>query len=578
MSTNGNGISFGIGDRLLKNELITEKQLDLAIKRADRLNIPLHRAIVDLNYASEVATYRALAELNGLDFIDCTTLDITPESLKVVPIKLIFHYRFIPIHDEGGQITVAFAEPPPPGEQGNLRLLLGKRLKIVITTPSCIHAILKTHFGLGAETIQKLRQDSSLDDFEQQIVFDVDTAQMSGNVDVSIANFVDQILIEALRLDATDIHIEPYHETIHLRYRIDGVLQPIPVPDGLRRLYSSIVSRLKIMAGLDISEKRVPHDGRIAMKTDRESYDLRVSTLPTTHGEGVCLRILGRENLFRDLGNLGLDPEQERTLAEMTQLPGGLILLTGPTGSGKTTTLYAALAHANSEGRKIITIEDPVEYQLEGAMQIQTRDEVGLTFSTGLRSVLRHDPDVILIGEIRDRETAEIAIRSAQTGHLVFSTLHTNDSVSAVVRLVEMGIDPFLVASSLVGSIAQRLAQRICRSCRTDAAPVPEPFAKEMADALSDHTSTLVHHTGTGCVECNQHGYRGRVGLYEFFILNDDIADLVSDRVKPGQLRNVARTFGWRSLRESGWKKVQAGQISIEELQRITRRVQLMQV
>lgn len=565
-----------VGKLLEQQGKLTPKQLQLAEKRCQRLDIPLHRAIVDLNYASEEDAYRALADLNNLEFVDLSAIKVDPASLKLVPIKLIFHYRFIPLEERGGQITAAFAEPPAPGEQGNLRLLLGKRLRLVLTTPSCVHSILKNYFGLGAETIQKIREDTSLDEHEEGVVFDVGSAETTGAMDASISKFVDQILMEALRLDATDIHLEPYYDHIRLRYRIDGILQTIPVPEGLRRFHGAIVSRLKIMAGLDIAEKRIPHDGRIAMKTGPHQYDLRVSTVPTTFGEGICLRILGRETLFLDLGNLGLEPEQEGALAEMTQLPGGLILITGPTGSGKTTTLYAALAQANDEGRKIITIEDPVEYQLEGVSQIQVHPEIGLTFSSGLRSILRHDPDVILIGEIRDRETAEISIRSAQTGHLVFSTLHTNDSVSAITRLLEMGIEPFLVASSLVGSIAQRLAQRICRSCRRQTGEIPDAIAEEMQHALALDRSELKTFHGIGCVECNQRGYRGRVGLYEFFILREAIADALRVDMKTGELRQLARQFGWQSMRHSGWRKVQAGLVSIDELQRLTRRIDIM--
>ncbi|MBA4150891.1 MAG: type II/IV secretion system protein, partial [Verrucomicrobia bacterium] len=334
-----------------------------------------------------------------------------------------------------------------------------------------------------------------------------------------------------------------------------------------------ISSRLKIMAGLNIAEKRLPHDGRISMKTGTEEYDLRISVIPTKHGETVCLRILGRQSLFLDLGQLGMEPQHEALFAELTQLPQGLVLLTGPTGSGKTTTLYAALAHANDESRKIITIEDPVEYQLEGISQIQVRQDIGLSFAAGLRSVLRHDPDVVLIGEIRDAETAEIAVRAAQTGHLVFSTLHTNDSVSTITRLMDMKIDPFLIGSSLVCSIAQRLARRICRHCIEEDNAIPENLRKEMAKALGITPSEVKAWKGRGCIECTQRGYRGRVAIYEFFLLTDEIADMVEPGLKTGQLRETMRKFGWRSLRDMAWSKVQAGLIPIGELQRLTHRI-----
>jgi type II secretory ATPase GspE/PulE/Tfp pilus assembly ATPase PilB-like protein len=333
------------------------------------------------------------------------------------------------------------------------------------------------------------------------------------------------------------------------------------------------VSRLKIMAGLNIAEKRLPHDGRIAMKTGEDEYDLRVSIVPTKYGEAVCLRILGRQSLYLDLGQLGMEPNQEAVLAQLTQLPQGMVLLTGPTGSGKTTTLYTALAQANDEGRKVITFEDPIEYQLEGTVQIQVREQIGLTFASGLRSVLRHDPDVVLVGEIRDFDTAEIAVRAAQTGHLVFSTLHTNDSVGAVTRLLEMKIEAYLIASSLVCSISQRLARRICRHCAHEDTEIPQSVREEMAAALGASPDKVRASKGAGCVECNQKGHRGRVAIYEFFLLNEAIADRIQPGVRTAELREAARKLGWRSLREMAWLKVQRGLIPISEQERWTRTV-----
>jgi general secretion pathway protein E/type IV pilus assembly protein PilB len=564
-----------VGDLLRDKGILSEKQLEQVRRRQTRLSIPQHHAIIDLNYASEEDTWRALAALNHLDFVDLASLPLDQKTLGSVPLKVIFHHRLIPLAQEEDQLTLAVCEVPRPIELGNLRLLLNKRLKLALTTPSAVHAVLKKHFGLGAETIQQLREERGLTDASQELVFDVKSHEDEKAVDASIAHFVDQILMEALRLDATDIHLEPYPTTIRLRYRIDGTLQPVPIPAGLRQLYPALVSRLKVMAGLNIAEKRLAQDGRIAMKTGNEAYDLRVSVVPTNHGEAVCLRILGRQSLFLDLAQLGMEPEQEALMKELTELPQGLILLTGPTGSGKTTTLYAALAHANDEGRKIITIENPVEYQLEGISQIQTRDEIGLTFASGLRSILRHDPDVILIGEIRDVETAEIAVRAAQTGHLVLSTLHTNDSVSAIPRLLEMRVEPSVLGASLVCSIAQRLAARICRHCLAPDPAIRDDLREEMAAALGLAPAEVKACRGQGCVECNQDGYRGRVALYEFFLLTEEIADLFAPGVKTGQLREAARRYGWRSLREQAWLKVQNGTVSIAELQRLTRRVNI---
>jgi type II secretory ATPase GspE/PulE/Tfp pilus assembly ATPase PilB-like protein len=561
------------GDLLFEQGKLTEQQLEQVRRRQRRLNLPQHRAIVDLNFASEEDTWRALAVANHLQFVDPVVLDLKRETLELVPIKLIFHYHLLPLGLEEDCLTLAFSEPPRQMEQGNLRLLLSKRFKIVLATPSSIHAVIKKNYGLGAETIQKLREDRGGADISEEIVFDVQGKETDSALEATVSAFVDQILREALRLHATDIHLEPYINSIRLRYRVDGILETVPVPADMRHLHPAVISRLKIMAGLNIAEKRLPHDGRIAMKTGDDEYDLRVSIMPTKYGEAVCLRILGRQSLYLDLGQLGMEPNQEAVLAQLTGLPQGLVLLTGPTGSGKTTTLYTALAQANDEGRKVITFEDPIEYQLEGTVQIQVREQIGLTFATGLRSVLRHDPDVVLVGEIRDYETAEIAVRAAQTGHLVFSTLHTNDSISAVTRLLEMRIESYLIASSLVCSIAQRLARRICRHCAEEDRAIPASIREEMAAALSLPAEQVKALKGRGCVECNQKGHRGRVAIYEFFLLNEPIRDLITPGLRTGELREAARKLGWRSLREMAWLKVQKGLIPISEQERWTRMI-----
>jgi len=563
----------GTGERLLQLGKITEAQLEQVRRRERRLNLPQHRAILDLNFASEEDVWRAFAEVKHFEFVDPLTLELKRETLELVPIKLIFHYHLLPVGIEDDCLILAFSEPPRQMEQGNLRLLLGKRFRTVLSTPSAIHAVIKKHFGLGAETIQKLREQRGGADIDQEIVFDVQGKETDSALEATVSAFVDQILQEALRLKATDIHLEPYINSIRLRYRVDGILEGVPVPADMRHLHSAVISRLKIMAGLNIAEKRLPHDGRIAMKTDDEEYDLRVSIVPTKYGEAACLRILGRQSLYLDLGQLGMEPNQETLLAQLTQLPQGMVLLTGPTGSGKTTTLYTALAQANDEGRKVITFEDPIEYQLEGTVQIQVRDQIGLTFATGLRSVLRHDPDVVLIGEIRDQETAEIAVRAAQTGHLVFSTLHTNDSVSAVTRLLEMRIEPYLIASSLVCSISQRLTRRICRHCAEEDRAIPPAVREEMSAALGLPPEQVRASVGRGCVECNQRGHRGRVAIYEFFLMTESIADLVRPGLHTSELRSAARKIGWRSLREMAWLKIQRGLIPISEQDRWTRMI-----
>jgi type II secretory ATPase GspE/PulE/Tfp pilus assembly ATPase PilB-like protein len=561
------------GDLLLEEGKISEAQLEQVRRRQKRLNLPQHRALVDLNFASEEDTWRALAKASNLDYVDPLAVELKRETLELLPIKFIFHYHLLPLGQEDDCLTLAFSEPPRQMEQGNLRLLLGKRFKVVLATPSSIHAVIKKHYGLGAETIQRLREERGGAEISQEIVFDVQGKDTDSALEATVSAFVDQLLQEALRLQASDIHLEPYANSIRLRYRVDGLLETVPVPADMRHLHSAIISRLKIMAGLNIAEKRLPHDGRIAMKTGTEEYDLRVSIVPTKYGEAASLRILGRQSLFLDLAQLGMEPNQEAVFSQLTQLPQGLVLLTGPTGSGKTTTLYTALAQASTEDRKIITFEDPIEYQLEGMVQIQVREQIGLTFATGLRSVLRHDPDVVLVGEIRDFETAEIAIRAAQTGHLVFSTLHTNDSISAVTRLLEMRIEPYLISSSLVCSLSQRLARRICRHCAEPDRAIPASTREEMAAALGLPASQVKAWKGRGCVECNQKGHRGRVAIYEFFLVNEPVADLIEPGLHTGDLRAAARRFGWRSLREMAWLKVQCGLIPISEQERWTRSI-----
>ncbi len=558
------------GDLLLAQGKLTEQQLDQVRRRQRRLNLPQHHAIVDLNFVSEEDTWRALATVNHLEFIDPVALEVTRETLDLVPIKFILHYHLIPIRSEPEGLVLAFSEPPRQIEQA-LRLVLGKPFRAVLATPSSIRAVTKKHFGLGAETVQKLREERGAGELSSEIVFDLQGKDTDSALEATVSAFVDQLLQEALRLRATDIHIEPCADSIRLRYRVDGMLETVPLPADMRLLHPAVVSRLKIMAGLNIAEKRLPHDGRIAMKTGDEEYDLRVSIVPTQHGEAVCLRILGRQSLFLDLTQLGMEPNQEAVFAQLTSLPQGMVLLTGPTGSGKTTTLYTALAQANDENRKLITFEDPIEYQLEGAVQIQVREQIGLSFAAGLRSVLRHDPDVILVGEIRDFETAEIAVRAAQTGHLVFSTLHTNDSIGAVTRLLEMRIEPYLIAASLVCSISQRLARRICRHCAEPDTDIPRRTREEMAAALGIPPAEVKAWKGRGCVECNQKGYRGRIAIYEFFLLNETLSDLIRPGLSTEQLREAARRVGWRSLRDMAWLKVQRGLIPISEQDRWTR-------
>ncbi len=567
-------------DLLVTRGVITTAQMELARRRIQRAGVTGHQAALDLGFASEEDVYRIVAEFHGLEFVSLAELKADPDAFKRVPAKLAFHYHFSPVHLERNQLRAAFSTPPTSRDRENLHLLLGIRLDPVIASPSDIMRVLKGSYGLGAETVLQIRQDRGLQKRASSVMFE-ETAGQKLDVDdaasASIITLVNQILVEALELQTSDIHLEPFPGGTRLRYRIDGMLREVPTPPGLQELHESIVTRLKVMANLNIAERRLPHDGRIRVRIGDESFDLRISILPTRFGETMCLRILNRASLFLEMEQLGLNRQQITILNRLVDLPHGLMLITGPTGSGKTTTLYAALAkvRVNSPDRKIITVEDPVEYELEGVSQIQIRSEIGLTFASGLRSILRHDPDIILVGEIRDAETAEIAIRSALTGHLVLSTLHTNDAVGAVNRLVDMEVEPYLVASSLVASMAQRLIRRVCPHCKAEDTLVAPRLFREMAKSLDRPEGELKAWRGKGCVECNQTGYRGRVAILELFLLDETIQDMVSRHAATMELRHAARDRGMRSLRDAGWEKVAAGLTTVEEISRITSNFQI---
>ena len=567
-----------IGEALLQRGLISPEQLQMIRSHQEKNQIAPHRLILDLNLASERDTLQSLAEIHSVQFMDLNEFTFSKELRNAVPIKLIFHYRFIPVEVTEDVITVAYGDLPSSLELANLRLLLKKEIRFTLTTPSQIDAIIKKEFGLGAETVQKLRETKGDLLNETELVFDLSDENAEKAVDGTISELVDQILEEALRLRTTDIHFEPYANTIKLRYRIDGILQTIPVPGELRPLYTAIVSRLKVMAELDISDRRFPQDGRISMKTKGEAYDLRISVIPTKHGEALCLRILGRQSLMLGAGELGMLPQQEAFFEHLIGLTQGLVLISGPTGSGKTTTLYAALSKANDDRRKIITIEDPIEYQIEGIAQMQAREDIGLSFSKGLRSILRHDPDVVLVGEIRDHETAEIVIRAAQTGHLVLSTIHANDSLAAIPRLVNMGVDPTVLSASLNCSIAQRLARQNCKRCATGDKDIPAPLLEEMSEALDLPPERLQPLHGEGCVECQDIGVKGRLAIYEFAPIDETLAEAIHTRKGLIQIKQIASDLGWRPLRKIAFQRVQDGTLSLRELQRVTWRLDFSQI
>jgi general secretion pathway protein E/type IV pilus assembly protein PilB len=580
--TGGAGGGGDVLSILVAQGHITEEQADQARRRMRRAAVTSHQAVLDLGFANQETVYRALSECNGLPFVILAKEELSDEATQKVPAKVALHYNMVPLSINRGTLRAAFFNPPSLRDRENLRLVLGLRLDPLLATPGEINAVLKRVYGLGAEKVQQIRKDRQASRlFETKGVFDdshTEDLDSSGAKDeASIINLVNEIILEAMEMGTTDIHIEPFRDAVRLRYRIDGMLREIPTSKGMVDLHDAIVSRLKIMAKLNIAEKRLPHDGRIRINVGGDFADLRVSIMPTRFGETICLRILNRSSIFLEMKQLGLNNRQYAILKKLVNLPHGILLVTGPTGSGKTTTLYAALAQVRDTNpeRKIITVENPVEYELEGTSQIQMHSEIGLTFAAALRSILRHDPDIILVGEIRDNETAEIAIQSALTGHLVLSTLHTNDSVGAVNRLVNMGIEPYLVAASLSAALAQRLVRRICPHCKTEDFHITRRVRAEIADVMGIPAEDVEAWKGEGCLECNHLGYKGRVAIYEFFLLDEELQDMVSAHRPTGELRKAAIERGMHTLRDDGWEKVAQGLTTIDEVQRITSTFQI---
>jgi general secretion pathway protein E/type IV pilus assembly protein PilB len=541
-----------------------------------REGIMPHQALIELAYCSEDEIYSALSESTGFPLVELQKTGIDDEARKSVPAKTAHHFKFVPISLKHGLLTAAFANPPSLRDLENLRLLLGKRVEAMLAPAQQVSSTLKNIYGLGAETVIKIRESKIA---ERLLNNEIRYQSADGNSDINIdedaapiINLVNQILSDALEMNATDIHIEPFYDSVKLRYRIDGMLQDIPVPEGVRSFHEAITSRLKIMADLNIAERRLPHDGRIRVRAGADEFDLRVSIMPTRFGETICLRILNRKNVFLGMEKLGLEKSDLKIFKKLIELPHGILLVTGPTGSGKTTSLYAALSEiANTrKDRKIITVEDPVEYELSGISQMQMHAQIGLSFASGLRSILRHDPDIILVGEIRDAETAEIAIRASLTGHLVFSTLHTNDSVGAVNRLIDIGVEPYLVASSLVACLAQRLVRRLCPHCKIKDENITPHIRAEISRFLKIRTEDVVAWKGEGCARCNNTGYKGRIAIYEFFLLDEELQDMTAVHAPSSELRRVAKNKGMKTLREDGWIKLSKGLTSIEEISRIT--------
>jgi general secretion pathway protein E/type IV pilus assembly protein PilB len=507
---------------------------------------------------------RFLAESFELPYIESEQFEKNPpakEFLSKFPARLLLRHRLLPLEERDGVTLVATSRLSDSSGLDELRLASGREVAPALAPSSEIERALKKLLGVGADTIQSLNAENDglqvLDNHEEE---DLDLA--SAAQDASIIRFVNQILTEAIDSRATDVHIEPFEDALRVRYRIDGMLVEANVPGSIRRFHAAIVSRIKILSHLDIAEKRLPQDGRIKLKIAAREIDVRVSIIPMIHGEAVVLRILDRGDAVLGTEHLGMAARDRKIFDRVLEMPHGIVLVTGPTGSGKTTTLYAALSEINDIQRKIITVEDPVEYQLRGVNQIQVNTKSGLTFGAGLRAILRHDPDVVLVGEIRDRETAEIAVQASLTGHLVFSTLHTNDAPGATTRLVDMGIEPYLVASSVEVVLAQRLVRVICPKCKQE---VPADEVRKARDEFGDAIPPVLY-KGAGCRNCQGTGYRGRQGIFEMMAVTDEVRSLVLRRAPSHEIRKVAVSQGMRSLREDGWRIVREGRTTIDEV------------
>ena len=548
--------------------LVSREQAVAARQIATQEDEPVMDVLAREGVVAKLDMLKALAGQFGMETITLTGLDIPREVLDMVPGDVAQRYKVVPVFKHENVLTVALGDPLDVDTLDGLRYVLKCNVEGVVAPPEEIEKAIANYYGRATGAVEGMLQEITEgtlalpEDVQKQLVGDENVTES----DAPIIKLVSLIIMEAFRSRASDIHLEPMPKKFRVRYRIDGVLHEVDSPP--KRLQSAIISRVKIMANMSIAEKRVPQDGRIQINVMGRDLDLRVSSIPTNHGESIVMRILDKGGIALGLPQLGFFSDDQQIFERLITLSDGIILVTGPTGSGKTTTLYACLNTINKPDRKIITVEDPVEYQMSGINQVQVRSDIGMTFSAALRAILRQAPNIIMIGEIRDMETAEIAVNASLTGHLVFSTLHTNDAPSAVTRLIDIGVKPFLVASSTRAIMAQRLVRKICEKCKEPYQPQETelrllgPAAKQLASAQLFH--------GKGCADCQFTGYRGRLGIYEIFQIDDQVRNLIFEQVSSTELRIKARELGMRTLREDGLRKVVAGITTLEEVLRVT--------
>lgn len=554
-----------IGEVLLRRGLISREHCDQARRQLNGKR--LDQAVVELGFVTEEDALKAFADELGMQFVDLKEEKGNRELLDLFPTSSIFRHTVLPLNRTNGRVTVAISDPFDLEALDELSSLTGLRLDPVLARKADLDRLIKQSLGVGGDTITELVKQKTDDDdayLAEAARADGELAEMAQQA--SVIRLVNQFLLEALEQKSSDVHIEPGERGLTIRYRVDGMLRLQPVPQEIHQFYAAIVTRLKIMSRLNIAEKRLPQDGRIELRVAGRDIDVRVSIIPMLHGEGIVLRLLDKGRMVFNLSGMGMPKQIYDEFQELIKLPHGILLVTGPTGSGKTTTLYSALAEIRDPTLKIITVEDPVEYQLEGISQIQVHSRIGLTFAAGLRAILRHDPDVILIGEIRDKETAEVAVQSSLTGHLVFSTLHTNDAASSFTRLVDMGVEPFLVASTVEAIMAQRLVRRLCKSCKQPYTPTAEELPKDFPKADLSQVCRPV-----GCRECSETGYSGRIGVFELLHSDERTRELCVERASSTRIRAHGIEHGMLTLRQSGWIRVLDGTTSIEDVVRITK-------
>ena len=552
-------------ESLVRRGLISESDLSRAeSKGGDVLGNLVSSGAVQHNEA-----LNAMADEVGVDFLDLRETKVDLTLLDTFPQKIIYRQILFPVRRDNGTLVVATSDPLNFYPLDEISAATGLAVEPVLAERGEIAKLIKTHLGVGGETIEGLIEQKLEDGVELLEDIETDGSELSEMAqEASVVRLVNEILLEAIESRTSDVHIESQQDGIVIRYRIDGILHTQPVPPEINHFRAAIISRLKIMAKLNIAEKRLPQDGRIKIRVKGREVDVRVSVIPMIHGESLVMRILDKGAMVFELKSLGMSPDTYGLFRQLIALPHGIILVTGPTGSGKTTTLYSSLIEINDPKTKIITTEDPVEYQLAGINQIQVHPKIGLTFAHSLRSILRHDPDVVLVGEIRDLETAENAIQASLTGHLVFSTLHTNDAAGAFTRMGDMGVEPFLVASTVEGIMAQRLVRRICKSCRKEVNPadldLPEDFPHHVLDGRPVFEPV-------GCRECRNVGYKGRMGIYELLITTDSIRQMAHDGKSTWEIKKAAMEGGMKTLRDDGWLKVADGETTVEEVLRITK-------